>query len=112
LVDRDLWEFCLSLRADIKYPTPQDKALLRKAIKDVVPPEVTARRHKTFFTDTGLDRGSWVDARKWIQTGDFRFEGIDYMLLVDRLESRTMTIRELDWAQNLARSHAFLAQWS
>jgi len=111
LVDRDLWEFALSLRAEVKYPTLQSKALMRMAMDGLLPPEIVERRTKTFFDEAGYEKIDRQDLARWISTGAHRFEGVDYQLLRQRLESGDMSLNELDWAKNLARCHAFLARW-
>ncbi len=111
LVDRDLWEFVLSLRAEVKNPTPQAKSLMRAAMSGLLPDEIVERRNKTFFDEAGLDKTDNSAIARWVSTGDYRFEGIDYELLQSRLESGEMSLVELDWAKNLTRCHAFLARW-
>jgi asparagine synthase (glutamine-hydrolysing) len=111
LVDRDLWEFALSLRAEVKYPTLQPKALMRMAMDGLLPPEIVERRSKTYFDEAGLEKIDRKDLARWISTGAHRFDGVDYQVLRQRLESGDMNLNELDWAKNLARCHAFLARW-
>jgi asparagine synthase (glutamine-hydrolysing) len=111
LVDRDLWEFALSLRAEVKYPTLQPKALMRMAMDGLLPPEIVERRNKTYFDEAGFEKIDRKDLARWISTGPHRFDGVDYQLLRRRLESGDMNLNELDWAKNLARCHAFLARW-
>jgi asparagine synthase (glutamine-hydrolysing) len=111
LVDRDLWEFALSLRAEVKYPTLQPKALMRMAMDGLLPPEIVERRNKTYFDEAGLEKIDRKDLARWISTGAHRFDGVDYQVLRQRLESGDMNLNELDWAKNLARCHAFLARW-
>jgi asparagine synthase (glutamine-hydrolysing) len=112
LVDRDLWEFCLSLRAEVKYPTPRSKDLLRRAMNGILPDEIVNRSTKTFFTESGLRNFSPNELADWIDSDHYRFDGIDYKKLRQRLSSDAMSIQEIDWAQNLARCHAFLTKWN
>jgi asparagine synthetase B (glutamine-hydrolysing) len=51
LADIDLWEFFLSLRAEVKFPVLQWKALARRALRGVIPDEILDRPKKTLFDD-------------------------------------------------------------
>jgi hypothetical protein len=78
----------------------------------ILPDEIVNRSTKTFFTESGLRNFSPNELADWIDSDHYRFDGIDYKKLRQRLSSDAMSIQEIDWAQNLARCHAFLTKWN
>jgi asparagine synthase (glutamine-hydrolysing) len=112
LVDVDLWEFFLSLPAEIKFPDQVLKRLVRDAMHGRLPDEILWRRDKTAFDDHVLTTAEYPELRRWIcGANDYRMPGVDYGLLADRLEREQMTVFELQRARDLARIHAFIRQF-
>jgi hypothetical protein len=81
-------------------------------MNDVLPDEIVNRTTKTFFDDSGLNNFAGDEMAGWIDSDQYRFDVVDYELLRRRLSSGQMSMKEVDWAQNLARVHAFLAKWN
>jgi hypothetical protein len=107
----DIWEFLLGLPAEIKYPHPRRKTLVRRAVRGVVPDQILDRQDKTFFNDHMLATAEYDVFERLTVDSPFRFEGIDYRLLSERIESRAMGPTELEWVRLLAKTHAFVDQW-
>jgi hypothetical protein len=112
LVDVDLWEFVLSLRAEVKYPDPLFKSLLRRAVRGRLPDEIVDRRDKTAFDSALMDTADYDGLQRCIVRSEQRIEGIDYDGLRERISRRDLTVFELIWAYDLARCHAFLDLWA
>jgi asparagine synthase (glutamine-hydrolysing) len=111
LTDIDLWEFCLSLRAETKFPNRVLKVLVRHAMKDLLPEEILWRKDKTGFDAHVMATAEWDEIRRWTIDSPHRIAGIDYTALDARLQSRAMDSFELGRARDLARAHAFLSLW-
>lgn len=107
-VDVDLWEFVLSLPAEVKFPDQHAKPLLRRAMRGVLPDRLIDREDKTFFNEYHLDRADYARLRSLLVEGPDYLEGIDYGQIADAVEAEKMGIIELQWARDLARVHAFL----
>lgn len=111
--DVDLWEFFLSLPADVKFPDYRMKGFARNAFRGEVPDEILDRRDKSY-----MDRWFEVMAvdypavRRWVSHGDFRMKGVDYGLLREELEGERMPLPRYLWAKDLAAVHAFVDLWS
>jgi asparagine synthase (glutamine-hydrolysing) len=112
LVDLDLWEFVLSLPAEIKFPDAVPKSLLRESVRGRLPDDVLDRTDKTFFNDFALRTADYEGIRRLTVESELRIGGVDYRALEARLEARSMDVVELLWAYDLARAHAFLGLWS
>ena len=112
LVDLDLWEFVLSLPAEIKFPDAVPKSLLRESVRGRLPDELLDRTDKTFFNDFALRTADYEGIRRLTVESELRIGGVDYRALEARLEARSMDVVELLWAYDLARAHAFLGLWS
>lgn len=110
--DVDLWEFFLSMRAEIKFPTRTSKILIRRAVDGLLPDEIVWRRDKTAFDRHVLATAEWPELRRWILGSEHRIAGIDYGVLAERLSGEDMDVMELRWTRDLARVHAFLEQWA
>lgn len=108
--DVDLWEFALSLPAEVKFPGPRSKPLLRRAMRGLLPAELIDRRDKTYFDEFHLATADYDTLRRLLVDPSRRLEGIDYATLADRIEAADMGVYELQWARNVARAHAFLEQ--
>lgn len=112
LADVDLWEFVLTLPAEIKFPNALPKSLLRESVRGRLPDAILDRQDKTFFDDFALGTADYDGLRRWILETDVRLTGVDYALLAERIEARDMQVVELLWAYDLARAHAFLGLWT
>lgn len=108
--DVDLWEFVLSLPAEVKFPNRRPKPLLREAMRGLLPDELLDRRDKTFFDEFHLAKADYAKLKQLLVDTPRHLEGIDYNLLRDRLAREDMQVYELQWARNVARIHAFLSQ--
>ncbi len=109
--DVDLWEFFLSLPADVKFPSLQRRALVRRLLRGRVPDAVLDRQDTTAFNDAiraGID---YAELERWLLRPSARIGGVDYRLLADRLRARDLSESEHAWARDLAAAHAFLSTW-
>ena len=110
--DVDLWEFFVSLPADVKFPEPKSKALVRQLLRGRVPDRILDRRDKTvlneWLTSTSIDYGS---LRRWLLHPSYRMPGVDYERLAHRLEREELDLAGYIWAKDLAAIHAFLDLW-
>ncbi len=112
LVDVDLWEFVLSLPAEIKFPDAVPKSLLRESVRGRLPDALLDRSDKTFFNDFALRTADYEGIRRLALDSELRIAGVDYPGLESRVEARDLDVVELLWAYDLARAHAFLGLWS
>jgi asparagine synthase (glutamine-hydrolysing) len=112
LVDVDLWEFALSLPAEVKFPDAVPKSLLRESVRGRLPDELLDRSDKTFFNDFALRTADYDGIRRLALDSELRIEGVDYALLEARVAARDLDVVELLWAYDLARAHAFLGLWA
>ncbi|HXV96472.1 MAG TPA: asparagine synthase-related protein [Gaiellaceae bacterium] len=108
LVDVDLWEFVLSLPAEVKFPDALPKSLLRESVRGRLPDELLDRTDKTFFNDFALRTADYDGIRRLALDSELRIAGVDYGLLAARVEARDLDVVELLWAYDLARAHAYL----
>jgi asparagine synthase (glutamine-hydrolysing) len=111
IADVDVWEYALSLPAEVKYPTVLKKGLVRRAMRGHVPDVILDRRDKTLFDSHGLDLIDYDALRRWLFGTGHRMEGVDYDLLAHKLEHRELTLVEEGTVNTVARIHAFLDQW-
>jgi asparagine synthase (glutamine-hydrolysing) len=109
--DVDLWEFVLSLPAEVKFPTSRTKPLLREAMRGLLPDALIDRSDKTVFNEFHVAKADYAALRRLLIEPHDRVEGVDYALLRDRLAAADMPARELQWARDVARIHVFLGQW-
>jgi asparagine synthase (glutamine-hydrolysing) len=112
LVDVDLWEFVLSLPAEVKFPDAVPKSLLRESLRGRLPDELLDRTDKTFFNAFALRTADYDGIRRLALDSELRIHGVDYELLAAKVEARNMEVVELLWAYDLARAHAFLGLWA
>ncbi len=112
LVDVDLWEFALSLPAEVKFPNALPKSLLRESVRGRLPDELLDRTDKTFFNDFALRTADYEGIRRLALDSELRIGGVDYAELARRVEARDLGVVELLWAYDLARAHAFLELWA
>ncbi len=111
LADVDLWEFFLSLPAEVKFPTQEWKSLAKRALRGVVPDEIVDRRKKTFFDSHVESQIDYPLLERLLTAPRHRIGGINYDELARRIRARDLTL--LDWLsiRELARVHAFLNAW-
>lgn len=108
--DVDLWEFVLSLPAEVKFAGHRSKPLLREAMRGRLPDRLIDRTDKTVFNDYHLDRADYSKLRSLLVETPRYIDGIDYDGIRRALENEGMDVMELQWARDLARVHAFLEQ--
>jgi asparagine synthase (glutamine-hydrolysing) len=108
LADRDLWEWFLRLPAEVKFPDTTPKSIVRKALRGRVPDVVLDRRDKTVFDEHVMDTVPWDRVQHYLGDTEYRMPGIDYPLLLDRIERKEFRPVELIWAYDLCGVHAFL----
>jgi hypothetical protein len=111
LADIDLWEFFLSLRAEVKFPVLQWKALARRALRGVIPDEILDRSKKTLFDEHVMRQLDYATLERLLLKPAFRMRDVNYDVLADRILRREMTFHEWLRARELARIHAFLNAW-
>lgn len=109
--DVDLWEFFISLPAEVKHPDSRSKALLRNLLRGRVPDPILDRGKMVFNSYLG-DSIDYPSLRRWLVHSPVEIDGIDYGLLRSRLEAEQLTFPEYLSAKDLATAHAFLAQWA
>jgi hypothetical protein len=111
--DVDLWEFFLSLPAEVKFPDYRMKGFARNALRGDVPDEILDRRDKTYtnrwFEEMALD---YPAVRRWVSQGDLRVAGVDYGRLQAELDREDMPLPHYLWAKDLAVVHAFVDLWA
>lgn len=109
--DVDLWEFFLSLPAEMKFPDLRAKGLARDLLRGRVPDAILDRGDKTVFDAAAMAELDYPALRGLIIDSPHRISGIDYRTLAATLEAERLTPIEYRWARNLANVHAFLSQW-
>ncbi len=109
-VDVDLWEFFLSLRAEVKFPDTRRKTLVKSCLRGRLPDAVLDRKDKTVFGKHLLTHADYDLIGRYVIDPPHRFEGVDYARLADRIRQRDFTLWEFCWARDLTSAHAFLAQ--
>ncbi len=109
--DVDLFEFFLSLPADVKYAGDLRKDIIRSLMRGRVPDSILDRRRKTLFNASIMARIEYEELRRWLVDPPTRMPGVRYDILADRLQSEDLTLVEYEWAKDLAAVHAFLALW-
>ncbi|MDR7554839.1 MAG: asparagine synthase-related protein [Armatimonadota bacterium] len=111
LADVDLWEFFLSLPAEVKYPERLSKALVRSLLRGRLPDAVLARRDKTVFDEFAVAKTDYTALRRWLLNGSYRMPGVDYARLQAQLDRQDFALRDVVWANDLAAIHAFVSLW-
>jgi hypothetical protein len=109
--DVDLYEFFLSLPAEVKYPDVRGKTLVRNLLRGTVHDTILDRRQKTSFSDRYLDQIEYESLRRWLSQPTYRISGVDYEVLEERLARGSFDEAEYKWAIDLAKSQLFLARW-
>jgi asparagine synthetase B (glutamine-hydrolysing) len=110
-VDIDLWEFFLSLPAEIKHPDLKTKTLLKRLLRGRVPDEILDRRKKTVFNDHEMTQVDYRLIRRYLANPVYRMPGVDYAALASRVEREDFTLWDWVWARDLVRVSAFMSQW-
>jgi hypothetical protein len=110
--DIDVWEFFLSLPAEIKYPDLRSKTLLRRLMRGRVTDRILDRRDKTVFDDHVMSQIDYGVLEQFLLEPDQRIRGVDYERLAARLDRRDLTLIDWLWMNDLVRIHAFLKQWA
>jgi hypothetical protein len=110
-VDVDLWEFFLSLRAEVKFPDTRRKTLVKRALRGRLPDEILDRRDKTVFGEHLLTHADYDLMRRYVRDPAFHMPGVDYRRLCERLDQGNFSLWEYCWARDLTSAHAFLAAW-
>jgi len=110
--DVDLWEFFLSLPAEVKFPDLRSKTLVRRLMRGKLPDPILDRRDKTFFDDFSLSHIDYTLLGSLVLNGSCHIDGIDYRCLGERIQQRNFDMAEWFWARDLARVHAFMEAWA
>lgn len=110
-VDIDLWEFFLSLPAEIKHPDLKTKTLLKRMLRGRVPDAILDRRKKTVFNDHEMTQIDYALIRRYLVNPAYRMPGVDYAALADRVERQDFTLWDWVWARDLVRVTVFMSQW-
>jgi asparagine synthase (glutamine-hydrolysing) len=106
--DVDLVEFFVRLPAEVKYPGPGHKPLIRSLMRGRVPSSILDRTDKTLF-DEAVMAGIDFESLNSYLADDEIISGVDYRSLRKRLANRRMDLVEYMWAKDLAAVHAFVA---
>lgn len=111
LADIDLWEFFLSLPAEIKCPDLRFKSLVRDMLRGSVPDEILDRRRKTLFNDHVMTQVDYPTLTRLLVRPRHRMGWVNYERLAQRIEQKDLNRFDWFWATDLARIHAFLNAW-
>jgi asparagine synthase (glutamine-hydrolysing) len=109
--DVDLWEFFLSLPAEVKFPDGRMKPLVRDLMRTKIPDSIVERKDKTVLNEFVIASIDYPSLRKWLINPDQRMPGVNYELLAEHLEREDLDLFGYVWAKDLAGIQAFLAQW-
>jgi hypothetical protein len=107
--DIDLWELFLGLPAEIKYPDPRRKTLVKTLLRGRVPDPILVRQDKTLFDDFVASSIDYEMLERHISPQGFAMPGIDYDGLRTRLANQSLGLLEYMWAKDLAAVHAFIS---
>ncbi|HEX9632609.1 MAG TPA: asparagine synthase-related protein [Gemmatimonadales bacterium] len=109
--DVDLWEFFLSLPAELKCPDLRFKSLVRGMLRGRLPDPILDRRRKTLFDDHVMAQVDYPALRRLLTEPRHPMPGVDYRRLAGRLEREDFNRFDWHWAKDLAAIHAFLNAW-
>ncbi len=109
--DVDLWEFFLSLPAEMKFPDLRSKTLVRHLLRGKLPDAILDRRDKTVFDDHIMSRIDYATLRQFLVSPNHHVAGVDYQRLAARIERADFNLVDWLWANDLVRIHAFLSLW-
>ena len=104
--DVDLVEFFLRLPAQVKYPGPGRKQLIRSLMRGRVPDAILDRTDKTLF-DEAVEGSIDYGQLEALLGDEHLMPGVDYRLLRSRLQAEKLDLVEYMWAKDLAAVHAF-----
>lgn len=111
LADIDLWEFFLSLPAEVKCPDLRFKSLARDLLRGILPDEIIDRKRKTLFNDHVMTQVDYPTLRRLLVNPRHRLPAVDYARLAQRIEQQDFNRFDWFWAKDLAWIHAFLNAW-
>lgn len=111
LADIDLWEFFLSLPAELKCPDLRFKSLVRGLLRGVVPDEILDRKRKTVFNDHVMTQIDYAALNRLLINPPHRLPGVNYARLAQRIALQDFNGFDWFWAKDLAWIHAFLKAW-
>jgi len=111
LADIDLWEFFLTLPAELKCPDLRFKSRVREFLRGVVPDEILDRTRKTVFNDHVMTQIDYPALSRLLTAPRHRLSGVNYALLAERIERQNFNRFDWFWAKDLAWIHAFLSAW-
>jgi asparagine synthase (glutamine-hydrolysing) len=111
MADIDLWEFFLSLPAEIKHPDLRFKILAHGKMRGILPDEILDRRRKTVFDDHIMTHLDYDTLERLLVRPRGRMPGVDYKRLAQRIKRRDLNRFDWFWARDLAWIHAFLNAW-
>ena len=109
--DVDLWEFFLSLPAEVKFPDTRGKTLVRRLLRGGSPIRSWIGETRRTSTTPCGPASTTPALRRWLGDPPHRLEGVRYDLLRDRLDGENLDLSEFGWAKDLASVHAFLSRW-
>ena len=109
--DIDLWEFFLSLPAEIKFPDLGSKTFVRRMMRGKLPEVILNRKDKTVFDDHVMSQIDYPVLRRYLFAPNHRIDGVDYERLKERIEQENFNRFDWFWANELTRIHAFLSLW-
>jgi asparagine synthetase B (glutamine-hydrolysing) len=110
--DIDVWEFFLSLPAEVKFPDLAWKTLVRRLLRGKLPDEILDRRNKTIFDDHVMARLDYAVLEQFLAKPNHHISGVDYRRLQAHVERRDFKLVDWLWANDLVRIHAFLSRWN
>jgi asparagine synthase (glutamine-hydrolysing) len=106
--DIDLWEFFLSLPAEIKIPDLRLKTFIRKLLRGKLPAPILDRSDKTAFNDHTMSQVNYPILRRFLVNPSYHIPGVDYPKLAARIERQELNLFDWVWATTLVRVHAFI----
>jgi len=111
LADVDLWEFFMSLPAEVKCPDLRFKNLVRGMMRGRLPDGILDRRRKTVFDEHVMTQVDYPALQRLLVEPRHRLPGVDYGRLAQRIAQQDLNRFDWQWAKDLAVTHAFLNAW-
>jgi len=109
--DIDLWEFFLSLPAEVRFPDLRSKTLVRRMLRGKLPDTILDRRDKTFFDDFAMSQLDYPTLRQFLINPNYHMDGVDYRRLAVHIDNKDFNLADFHWVNDLTRIHAFLSLW-
>jgi len=106
--DVDLWEFFMSLPAEVKFPSVVTKGLMRQLLRGRVPDPILDRREKTVFNESVRERIDYAELKRLLSSPSYPIAGVDYRALLAKIDEGDLGVFEYTWAKDLAATHAFM----